>query len=185
MVEAECNMIGIAISHSHPTIRTTDGVAKVSFAGTKHSLKLLLFRVPLCSYDFLCSSLPAMSSRTHPIPKVSFVPSPYSRHICQKHKLILLEFTITRVEPWIYLFLLCLLVIVTFWPFTDRNSLMTVLQSKLLGTDEICQNFYTTRFSGQKFYTQKVYKWGQWNCRNAPVISVILVRIQLCVKNSV
>ena len=25
---------------------------------------------------------------------------------------------------------------------------------------EICQNFYTTRFSGQKFYTQKVQKLG-------------------------
>ena len=135
VVEAECNMIGIAISPSHPTIRTTDDVAKVSFADKKHSVKLLLFSVPLCSYDFLCSSLPASNEQSHLSNPKYFI---FSLPLFTSH----MPETLTYTFHWGLLswewnfrstfFRLCLLVIVTFWPLTDQNSIITVLQSKHL-----------------------------------------------------
>ena len=64
--------------------------------------------------------------------------------------------------------------------------------NKVLCRHEICQNFYTTRFSGQKFYTQKVRKLGlflltikQQKCINISNLSHFRYNSTVCVKFSV
>ena len=66
------------------------------------------------------------------------------------------------------------------WQFCNQSSLAQMRFVKIFTRPDFQARNFTHKkcVNGDNFYLQ-------WNRRNAPVISVILVRIQLCVKNSV
>ena len=67
-------------------------------------------------------------------------------------------FAICIINSWSQHLWICTLVFFLKWTVDDAHTLLLPLPFLRVGSrHEICQNFYTTRFSGQKFYTLKAW----------------------------